>query len=37
MTAEELNKFTFHIVEELEQIGYTAVLGLVADNASTNT
>jgi len=36
MTAEELHKLTLHIVEEVEKIGYTAV-GLVADNASTNT
>jgi hypothetical protein len=36
MTAEELYKLTLQIIEEIEHIGFTAV-GLVADNASTNT
>jgi hypothetical protein len=36
MTAEELSIFILHIIEEVENIGFT-VVGAVADNASTNT
>jgi hypothetical protein len=36
MTREELYKSTLHIIEEIEHIIFTAV-GLIADNASTNT